>query len=121
MLAQRHRDVLRQGERTKQCAMLEHHAEPAVDGMAVTLFQSPAVYSEQPYRSRRGCDQADDFPQQRRLAGPVTARNRKDFAPSNRQTDVFMHDSRSESCRHMARFDDRRVTLYCERRQGSTS
>jgi hypothetical protein len=107
MLAQRHCNILRERERAKQGAMLKHHPESTVDRMTIARLQLSAIYSEQPYRSGRGCDQTDYLAQQRGFAAPVTAGNRENFTSVDAQADVLMYDSLSKFCGDVVHFDHR--------------
>jgi hypothetical protein len=88
-LAQRKGDVLQHAEGREQCAMLEQHADAAGRTAAADLGHRLAEHAD---LAGRGLLQAEDLPQQHRLAGARTTDQRHHLATLHREVEVLVHD-----------------------------
>jgi hypothetical protein len=115
-LLQGHGDVLGDGERAEERAVLEQHAPARAQLLALAGVESGGVAAENLDRAGSGRNEADDRLQQHRLARARGAHDRQHLAGAEIEIDVAVEHAPVDARRHAAEPDHR---LRCgARRRG---
>jgi hypothetical protein len=111
LLLQRHLDVLGNGERAEERAILEQHAPARGDMLPLPVVETADLFAEDLDRAGFGGEQADDGAQENRLAGTRRTNDAHDFARHNVQVDILMQHPPADARHEIADLDDRRPRL----------
>ena len=98
IFADRHLDILRDGQRREQGAVLEQDAPAAADVLRFVLVAADHVLAEHFDFAGLGRLQADDRAQQHRLAGARAADHAEDLAAADGQVEIVVDDLLAEGC-----------------------
>jgi len=91
VLLQRQRDVLAERQRGEQRARLKGHAELALQPPQLVFVGAPDVLAVEQHAAGHGMLQADEMPQQRRLAAARGPDDEEALAPAHLEAHVLQH------------------------------
>ena len=97
LLAKRHRDVVGDGDRREQGAILEQHPEAPPQRREPLLVVLRQVLAEQPHASGGRSLQAHHLAQQHRLAGAASTDERHDLPGIDLEAHAVVHDGVAEA------------------------